>query len=133
MVPSFQLEALEQRLLLSASSLTGDLNGEGAVDGMDIDMLRSVVVREIRDPRFDLDGIGGDTADEADFDFLLEFVLGSARGESDLNGVVDFSDFVVVSNQFNKMNTAGQGATTTLMSGRTWKTWLNSPIITCGI
>jgi len=53
---------------------------------------------------FNVAGQGDNTPDEADFDLLITDILGSARGDTDLNHLNNFSDFVALSTNFNQTN-----------------------------
>ena len=85
--------------------LAGDLNNNQLVNCDDIDLMREAILNATSDPLFNVDGQGGDTPNEADFDFLVTDVLGTARGDADLNFIINFADFVALSNNFNLTNT----------------------------
>jgi len=45
----------------------------------------------------------------ADLDFLLQEVIGTKRGDADLNGNVGFPDFLVLSDSFGQQGGCGDG------------------------
>ncbi len=73
---------------------SGDVNGDGAVDASDIDLL----CQSIRDgnalPNGDLNG--DEVFDRQDVTFLVEDVLGTSAGDANLDGVFDSGDLVQV-------------------------------------
>ncbi len=72
----------------SISATTGNLNFDSAIDGRDIDLMYANV--GLGDPFFDLTGNG--TVDQADVDELVQNVLGTNYGDTDVDGDVDTSD-----------------------------------------
>lgn len=81
-------------------STEGDLNDDGSVDANDIDALFAAVNEGATESRFDLDEDG--QVDDTDADYLLETILQTKRGDFDLNGQVDFADFLTLSANFGK-------------------------------
>ena len=77
------------------SNASGDLNGDGIADDLDIDMMISAVVAGRGSLFLDLDGSGN--VDKADTTFLIENILGSLMGDANLDGVVDQGDMNAVS------------------------------------
>ena len=75
-------------------NITGDFNGDGMVDVQDIDMLTAAVHTERASLYLDLDGSG--EVDRADTAFLVENILGSHMGDTNLDGAVDASDLNVL-------------------------------------
>ena len=83
----------------------GDINNDNFVDDLDIDTLRNAILASTRDPDFNVDGVGGDVPNESDFDFLIERIIGTGRGDGDLNLVINFADFGLLSNNFGGIGT----------------------------
>ena len=83
----------------------GDFNGDLIIDGPDIDLARMAIINMLNDPLFDVDGIGGSVPNEADFDFLLSNLIGSGRADGNLDRMVTFNDFVLVTNNFDSVGT----------------------------
>ena len=78
----------------------GDVNGDGAVNVADIDALHAAIAGGTNDATFDLNGDAQVTT--LDADFLIEDILGTKRGDVDLNGRVDFLDFLALAQNFGK-------------------------------
>ena len=90
-----------------ASSLFGDVNEDGVVDVGDIDRLTQAIRDQSQQPIFDLNA--DNQVSEADRDRLLE-ELNVIPGDLDLNGQVDFRDFLVLSHNFGQTDVGwGQG------------------------
>lgn len=83
----------------------GDFNNDNLVNCDDIDLIRSAILATTSDPIFNVDGAGGDIPTEADFDFLITDIIGTGRGDGDLNKIVNFADFVLLSNNFDLTGT----------------------------
>ena len=79
-----------------------DFDTSGSCDQYDINFLADSVRNGITDPRLNLDGIGGDIPNDADFEYYItdEAYLGTGLGDHDLNRIVNFTDFVIISNNF---------------------------------
>ena len=71
-----------------------DLNGDGIVDDLDIDAIAGAMHGLAESPEFDLTDDGA--TDRADIDHLVENVLGTVYGDSNLDGIFDSSDLVNV-------------------------------------
>ena len=84
-----------------------DLTGDTVCDDADIDLLATAVRNGTSDPKFNVDGIGGDVPDDADFDFYItdDSMIGTGHGDADLNLIVNFVDFVSLSNDFGATGT----------------------------
>ena len=80
----------------------GDFNQDRQVTREDVDLLYAALAAEETDATHDLnrDGI----ADHQDAIYLIEQIMGIAPGDADLNGVVDFADFLVLSANFGKLH-----------------------------
>jgi hypothetical protein len=72
----------------------GDLNGDGAVDDTDIDMLCGAVRSGQTGDPFELDGDG--LVDIRDQRFLVEMILRTSLGDANLDGKFNSTDFVLV-------------------------------------
>lgn len=84
----------------------GDFNSDGVVDDIDIDLVRYAVINMTNDSQFDIDGIGNpNVPDDGDFIFLVNSMINTGLGDADLNQIVNFDDFVSLSNDFNQVNT----------------------------
>lgn len=92
---------------LDQVDLVGDFNENGVVDPQDIDRLFDEVASAQPDAAFDLDS--NQTVDANDVDYLLVSVLGTRSGDSNLDGRVDFQDFLNLSANFGR-------------NDRTWET-----------
>jgi|GEM_PF-293305 len=94
----FKFESLETRRLLAADFRAADFNGDLRIDAADIDLLVAEAVAGTNAVEFDLTLDGA--VDVADLDYLIEDLLGTARGDATLDGDVDFEDFLIVSTNF---------------------------------
>lgn len=83
-----------------ALSVRGDLNGDGDVDVLDVELLRLAVRDAGDDRRLDLDEDG--TISELDLDVLVEGILDTRRGDANLDGLVEFGDFLALAGAFGK-------------------------------
>ena len=83
-------------------SPNNDLNSDGLLDDTDIDLLRDAILSMTTDAKFNVDGIGGNVPDEDDFDFYItsESMQATGSGDGDLNKIVNFNDFVLLTNNF---------------------------------
>lgn len=77
----------------------GDFNGDGTVGAGDIDLLGEVWRAETHEPQFDLNA--DSRVDELDQLLLVEEIIGTRRGDSNLDLVVDFTDFLNLSRNFD--------------------------------
>ena len=78
----------------------GDTNADGRVDANDIDALRAAIISGVTDSRFDLDA--NQVVNQIDFDILVEEIVQVKRGDSNVDGKVDFADFLIVSGSFGE-------------------------------
>lgn len=76
----------------------GDLNGDQIVDALDIDRLSAALGELLDDPAMDLNF--DKFLDERDRDHLIENILGTQCGDADLDGDVDFLDFLKLASAF---------------------------------
>lgn len=76
----------------------GDINRDGVVDADDIDLLFDRIGSD--DTVADLNGDGQVAL--SDVDYLVEDILGTTRGDTNLDGTVDFQDFLLLSQGFGQ-------------------------------
>lgn len=76
----------------------GDFNGDDVVDVEDIDQLSARIQAGSMDGYYDADSDG--TVTKSDLRYLVEELLGTQLGDVDLNGSVEFADFLVLSENF---------------------------------
>ena len=76
----------------------GDFSGNGVLDAEDLDLLMAAISTQGNDTSFDLDGDG--EVGDRDIDYWLVELADTRRGDSDLDGDVDFTDFLVLSGNF---------------------------------
>jgi len=84
---------------LNLTSLPGDFDGSGAVDAGDISVLCFRL--EQSHPAFEL--TGDDQIGMDDVQQLVERVMGTRTGDANLDGDVDFDDFLTVSGNFGEI------------------------------
>lgn len=78
--------------------LLGDFTRDGSLNALDIDLLSAAVQESSADTVFDLDSDGGVT--NRDRDFMISDVVGTLKGDFDLNKVVQFDDFLRLAANF---------------------------------
>ena len=84
-----------------AAPQVGDFNFDGHIDAHDIDAIQAALRAEFVDHEvFDLDGDG--ELSGADVDFLLSRFFATTPGDANLDGTVDFADFLLLSAAFGK-------------------------------
>jgi len=81
----------------------GDLNDDGALTADDIDFLAASIRNNSVDPRFDLNN--DNEIDENDLNYIVESIFNTRAGDTNLDGDVDFADFLVLSTNFGQANT----------------------------
>ncbi|MEQ9454715.1 MAG: PEP-CTERM sorting domain-containing protein [Phycisphaeraceae bacterium] len=82
----------------AASGLLGDFNGDTVVDAADVDLLTAAIRDGSSDTQFDLDGLNG--VDAADLSEMIESVLETFFGDSNLDGEVDLIDLSALASSF---------------------------------
>jgi hypothetical protein len=92
-----QINGIYNAFVLREAAL-GDVDLNGVLDAADIDLLSLKAITGSDDAMFDLTGDG--SVDGADRSFLIEDVMAVELGDSDLNGAVDFADFLSLSAHF---------------------------------
>ncbi len=75
-------------------SVRGDFNGDGSVDAQDIDLLFAQLRSPSPDRAFDLTGDGA--VDQQDRDEMIERILGTSYGDSNLDGIFNSQDLLLV-------------------------------------
>ena len=88
---------------IPATELTisrGDVNLDGRIDDCDIDRLWRAVDEGVTESFFDLNDNG--SIDALDVDTLVREILNTEFGDIDLDGDIDFADFVVLSSHFGQ-------------------------------
>ena len=78
----------------------GDFSMDTLLSDEDIDLLSEQVVMEINTPRFDLNDDG--LVNSADRMSWVEELAATSFGDADLNGTVEFADFLQLSANFNQ-------------------------------
>ena len=86
---------------------SGDLNDDGQLSAGDIDFLIAAIRENSVDPRFDLNN--DSATDENDLNYIVESVFNTRIGDTDLDGDVDFADFLVLSMNFGQADTGWAG------------------------
>lgn len=81
-------------------STPGDFNGSGSVNVDDIDLLYAAIQQNDPSSVFDLND--DDQTDGDDVTVLVETILGTRRGDTNLDGRVDFQDFLILSTNFGQ-------------------------------
>lgn len=80
------------------SPVEGDFNGSGVATVADLDLLYAAL--GTADSQFDL--TGDNSIDLADVNYFVEVLAKSVAGDTDLDGTVAFSDFLVISVNFGQ-------------------------------
>lgn len=79
--------------------LLGDFDLSGTLDAPDIDLLSDAVNQGLHPLSFDV--TADNLVNDSDRELWVEDLAGTFFGDADLNGAVDFSDFLVQSGNFN--------------------------------
>ena len=85
-----------------------DFNSDSNCNDLDIDLLAAAVRNMTSDSKFNVDGLGdANIPDDNDFDFYItdDSMLSTGLGDHDLNMIVNFNDFVKLSNDFGNTGT----------------------------
>ena len=91
-----------------SGGLACDFDNSTTCDDADIDLLAAAVRNGTSDSQFNVDGLGDpNIPDNADFDFYItdDSMLSTGHGDADLNFIVNFVDFVSLSNDFGASGT----------------------------
>lgn len=87
-----------QSVAFFANRDPGDFNADSNVSPDDIDLLFQAIRNGNNNPTYDLSNDGN--VDAVDVDELVTNVLGTRRGDTNLDGSVDFADFTALSASF---------------------------------
>lgn len=87
----------------AASSLVGDLDGDGRVGVSDIAALDQAIADLSEDAKFDVNA--DEVVSSADSQFFAQ-ILGTTPGDANLDGFVNFLDFLALAEQFGAEGTA---------------------------
>ena len=101
------IEAVDPPPPLDPPALVGDVNGDNAVDVLDVDAVFAAASSGSSDLDFDVDSDG--TVAAEDGTFIVESVINTIPGDLDLNGRIEFADFLVLSTNFGKAGTYADG------------------------
>lgn len=85
---------------LIQSGIFGDFDKDGQLRAADIDLLSAAIASGENAPVFDVDG--SSTLDALDIAFWVTEIKGSFLGDTDLNGNVEFADFLALSKNFGQ-------------------------------
>lgn len=85
----------------------GDFDLSGALDVQDLNALNGAINAGGNDPRFNL--TNDEIVDELDMDAWLTQLKGTRRGDANLDGDVNFVDFLALSDGFGKPGDWSQG------------------------
>ena len=89
-----------------AGIANGDFNHDCLLDQPDIDLLRDAILAATSNGEFNVDGANNPTVpDSNDFDFMITDILSTGFGDGNLDKVVNFEDFVFISNNFGSPGT----------------------------
>ena len=83
----------------------GDLTGDGVADAADIDAIHDAIARENETVYFDLDD--SMSVDSADVTFLVETIIGTFMGDTNLDGQVSAADLNQVGIHWQATNCVG--------------------------
>lgn len=89
-------------------TLAGDFSHDGVLDAKDLDLLAAAIRNETSNEVFDVTGDA--QIDELDMDHWIVEIAQTRRGDANLDGNVDFADFLIVSANFGKVDRSwGEG------------------------
>ena len=91
--------ALVEATFLPAG-LPGDFTGDGVLDALDVDLLSAAVRSGAISPEWDLNADGSLTM--RDLDYWIAELAETRRGDANLDGAVDFADFLIVAASFGQ-------------------------------
>gem|GEM_PF-5366413 len=101
------IEAVDPPLPPEPTALLGDVNADNTVNVQDVDAVFAAASSGSSDLGFDVDSDGAVAA--KDGTFIVESVLNTKLGDFDLNGKIEFADFLVLSTNFGKAGTYAEG------------------------
>jgi ELWxxDGT repeat protein len=99
-----EIEAVEPPM---PPALVGDTNGDLLLDSRDIDAVFAASRANSTDSVFDVNGDGVVAA--TDGAYIVESIIGTKVGDLDLNGRVEFADFLILSTNFGQSATYAEG------------------------
>ncbi len=91
---------VEARFLVQVAQVPGDFSGNGVVDAADIDLLSLAVRNSSTDNQYDLDEDG--FVGPRDTENWIQEIAETRRGDANLDGNVDFQDFLIMSSRFGQ-------------------------------
>jgi len=91
--------------MVDSTTLPGDFTSDTVVDARDIDLFFEVTNQADPPAEFDLNHDGD--VSPLDENFLLQTILDTRHGDFDLNGKVEFADFLILSTNFGQQSSAG--------------------------
>ena len=95
-------------ITVATTGLACDFSGDNNCNATDIDLLAAAVRNGTSDSKFNVDGMGdANIPDNNDYDFYItdDSMLSTGHGDADLNMIVNFNDFVSLSNDFGVTGT----------------------------
>lgn len=104
-IDNFEIEFLQL-----TEGVVGDFNGDEHLSATDIDLLSEAVRVGSTDDFFDLNG--DRLVDDSDRELWVEDIFGTLFGDADLNGAVEFNDFLAIAENFGKTGGWAEGDTT---------------------
>lgn len=102
-----EISALAAGAMLSGRAILGDLDDDGLLTAADIDQLSAALRANSSDERFDLDTNG--SVNEDDLSHMIANIFGTRLGDANLNGTVDFPDFLALSADFGNSGGWAEG------------------------
>ena len=82
----------------------GDIDANGTINGLDIDLVAAAIRRGDMDIRFDVNS--DEIVDHHDRAFLIRDILHTQEGDANLDGKIDFNDFQTLSSNFGAVDVA---------------------------
>lgn len=90
-----------------ANTIAGDVNGDNVVNANDIDFLRKAINEGYPDINCDL--TGESLLDTADYVFLVENILNTSFGDTNLDKVINSTDNSIVNSNLDNIGGWAQG------------------------
>ena len=84
----------------SPQQVLGDFNSDNVVDILDVDLMSAAIASS--SPSLDFDLNGDDQVNALDQMFLVREIMGTSPGDLNLDEVIDFADFLVLSSRFGR-------------------------------
>jgi hypothetical protein len=82
----------------NSSSTPGDFNSDGQINAVDIDTIHAAINAGLTNPFYDLDG--NSLVNAADATYLIETILGTRRGDANLDGDVNRADMATIARNY---------------------------------